>query len=157
MLAALGLDSVSEAVYRAMLAHPQEGVSALGERLDLPEQQIRTALDTLSELALLRPSADREGELRAVSPEVGMELLMARQQAELAAQQLRVEASRAAAAQLIADYADLRPAGNHPGVEQLTGLDQIRDRLTTLTREVCEEVMTFAPDGGQKPENIAAA
>ncbi|MFG2841664.1 LuxR C-terminal-related transcriptional regulator [Kitasatospora sp. NPDC048296] len=157
MLTALGLDKASESVYRAMLAHPQEGVAALAARLDLPEQQIRAALDTLSELALLRPSADREGELRAVSPEVGMELLMARQQAELAAQQLRVEASRAAAAQLIADYADLRPAGNHPGVEQLTGLDQIRDRLATLTREVREEVMTFAPDGGQKPENIEAA
>ncbi|MFD8707681.1 LuxR C-terminal-related transcriptional regulator [Kitasatospora sp. NPDC059648] len=157
MLTALGLDKVSEAVYRAMLAHPQEGVSALGARLALPEEQIRHALDTLSELALLRPSADREGELRAVSPEIGMEILMARQQAELAAQQLRIEASRAAAAQLISEYADLRPAGNHPDVEQLTGLDQIRDRLTVLTREVREEVMTFAPDGGQKVENIEAA
>ncbi|MFE7529056.1 helix-turn-helix domain-containing protein [Kitasatospora sp. NPDC057542] len=157
MLTALGLDKVSETVYRAMLAHPQEGVAALGARLALPEQQVRQALDTLSELALLRPSADREGELRAVSPEVGMEILMARQQAELAAQQLRIEASRAAAAQLIAEYADLRPASGQPGVEQLTGLDQIRDRLTTLTREVREEVMTFSPDGGQKPENIEAA
>ncbi|MBD0710401.1 MULTISPECIES: helix-turn-helix domain-containing protein [unclassified Streptomyces] len=157
MLTVLGLDKVSETVYRAMLAHPQDGVSALGVRLALPEQQIRQALDTLSELALLRPSADRAGELRAVSPEIGMDLLMARQQAELAAQQLRVEASRAAAAQLISEYVGHRPAGNHPGVEQLTGLDQIRDRLAVLTREVGEEVMTFAPDGGQKPENIEAA
>lgn len=157
MLTALGLDDVSEVVYRAMLAHPQEGVAALGTRLALPERQVRKALDVLSELALLRPSADREGELRAVPPEVGMEALMARQQAELAAQQLRIEASRAAAAQLIADFADLRSVGSHPGVEQLTGLDRIRDRLTVLTREVREEVMTFAPDGGQKPENIEAA
>ncbi|MGW3039859.1 LuxR C-terminal-related transcriptional regulator [Kitasatospora sp. NPDC001159] len=157
MLAALGLDSSSEAVYRAMLAHPQDGVAALGTRLSLTDQQVRQALDTLSELALIRPSADREGALRAVSPEIGMELLMARQQAELAAQQMRVEASRAAAAQLIADYADLRPAVHHPGVEQLVGLDQIRDRLATLTREVRDEVMTFAPDGAQKPENIEAA
>ncbi|MFE2721608.1 helix-turn-helix domain-containing protein [Kitasatospora sp. NPDC059327] len=157
MLTALGLDDVSEVVYRAMLARPQEGLAALGARLALPEDQVRKALDTLSELALLRPSADRAGELRAVSPEVGMEVLMARQQAELAAQQLRIEASRAAAAQLIADFAELRPLGSHPGVEQLTGLDQIRDRLTVLTREVREEVMTFAPDGGQKPENIEAA
>ncbi|MFJ9446687.1 helix-turn-helix domain-containing protein [Kitasatospora sp. NPDC101235] len=157
MLTALGLDKVSETVYRTMLAHPQEGVAALGARLALSEQQVRQALDTLSELALLRPSADRDGELRAVSPEVGMEILMARQQAELAAQQLRIETSRAAAAQLIAECADLRPTSGQPGVEQLTGLDQIRDRLTTLTREVREEVMTFSPDGGQKPENIEAA
>ncbi|MER7846193.1 helix-turn-helix transcriptional regulator [Kitasatospora sp. NPDC096077] len=157
MLTALGLDSVSESVYRAMLVHPHEGVVALGVRLDLTEQQVRQALDTLSELALLRPSAERAGELRAVPPEVGMELLMARQQAELAAQQLRIESSRAAAAQLIAEFADLRPGAGHPGVEQLIGLDQIRDRLATLTRDVREEVMTFAPDGGQRPENIEAA
>ncbi|MFE4974318.1 helix-turn-helix domain-containing protein [Kitasatospora sp. NPDC056651] len=157
MLTTLGLDRVSEAVYRAMLAHPQDGTAALRARLGLSEGQIRQALDTLSELALLCPSAHREGELRAVSPEVGMEILMARQQAELAAQQQRIEASRAAAAQLIAEYADLRPSADQPGVEQLTGLDQIRDRLATLTRDVREEVMTFAPDGGQKPENIEAA
>ncbi len=157
MLATLGLDSTSEAVYRSMLAHPQDGVAALGQRLALPDPEVRRALDTLSELALLRPSADRRGEFRAVSPDIGMEILMSRQQADIAAQQMRIEASRAAAAQLIAEYADLRPAAHHPGVEQLVGLDQIRDRLTGLTRDMRQEVMTFSPDGGQKPENIEAA
>ncbi|MEV7779904.1 LuxR C-terminal-related transcriptional regulator [Kitasatospora sp. NPDC088351] len=157
MLTTLGLDSTSETVYRAMLARPHDGVDALALRLSLPEQQVRAALDTLSELSLLRPSAERQGELRAVSPDIGMEILMARQQAELAAQQLRIEASRAAAAQLIAEYADLRPSTGHPDVEHLVGLDQIRDRLASLTRGMREEVMTFSPDGGQKPENIEAA
>ncbi|MFE0645139.1 LuxR C-terminal-related transcriptional regulator [Streptomyces sp. NPDC058877] len=157
MLTALGLDAMSEAVYRSMLAHPQEGVSALAERLGTTETEIRHALDTLSGLSLLRPSGEHEGMLRAVSPDIGMEIVMARQQAELAAQQLRIEASRAAAAQLIAEYADLRPAGTHPGVEQLIGIDQIRDCLARLTRDVRQEVMTFAPDGGQKPEHIEAA
>ncbi|WP_406116202.1 helix-turn-helix domain-containing protein [Kitasatospora purpeofusca] len=157
MLTALGLDTDAEAVYRVMLAHPGDGVTALAHRLGQDEQQVRIALDRLSELALLRPSAERRGELCAVSPDIGMEILMARQQAELAAQQMRVETSRAAAAELIAEYAQLRPAPSHPGAEQLVGLDQIRDRLATLTREVREEVMTFAPDGGQKPENIEAA
>lgn len=40
---------------------------------------------------------------------------MARQQAELAAQQLRLESSRSVAAQLIAEYADIRPAATTPG------------------------------------------
>ncbi|MFF0476469.1 LuxR C-terminal-related transcriptional regulator [Streptomyces sp. NPDC004284] len=157
MLTALGLDAMSEAVYRSMLAHPQEGVSALAARLGTTETAIRHSLDTLSELSLLRPSGEYEGTLRAVSPDIGMEILMARQQEELAAQQLRIEASRAAAAQLIAEYADLRPTGMHPGVEQLIGIDQIRDGLARLTRNLREEVMTFAPDGGQKPEHVEAA
>ncbi|MCX4687199.1 LuxR C-terminal-related transcriptional regulator [Kitasatospora purpeofusca] len=157
MLTALGLDAVAESVYRAMLAHPGDGVAALAARLSLAEPQVRNALDHLSELALLRPSADRPGSLRAVSPDVGMEVLMARQQAELAAAQARIEASRAAAAQLIADYADLRPEANTPDVEQLVGLDRIRDRLSRFSREAREEIMTFAPEGGQKPEHIEAA
>jgi hypothetical protein len=33
--------------------------------------------------------------------------------------QQRLETSRAAAAQLISEYAELRPATSHPGVEQL--------------------------------------
>ncbi|MFI9271161.1 LuxR C-terminal-related transcriptional regulator [Kitasatospora sp. NPDC052896] len=157
MLATFGLDATAEAVYRAMLARPREGVAGLAAVLALPEDEVRQGLDTLSELALVRPSHDRDGEPRAVPPDIGMELLMARQQEELAAQQQRIEASRAAAARLIAEYAELRPAAPHPGVEQLVGLDEIRDRLATLTRQVETEVMTFAPDGGHTPESIAAA
>lgn len=157
MLATLGLDATSEAVYRAMLAYPQEGVRGLAERLATPEAEVRRSLDTLSELALVRPSYERQGQLRAVSPEVGMELLMARQQAELAAQQLRIEASRAAATQLIAEFADLTSTAASPGVEQLLGLDAIRDRISGLARDVRSELMAFAPGGGHRPESIEAS
>ncbi|MET8629731.1 helix-turn-helix transcriptional regulator [Kitasatospora sp. NPDC004669] len=157
MLVALGLNAESEAVYRAMLAHPRDGVSALAARLQLADEEIRRCLDRLSELALIRPSYEHEGELRAVSPDVGLEMLMVRQQAELAAQQSRIEASRATAARLIADFSDLRPAGAHPGVEQLRGLDEIRDRIAALAREAREDLMTFAPGGGQKVETLDAA
>ncbi|MET9803749.1 helix-turn-helix transcriptional regulator [Streptomyces sp. NPDC006368] len=157
MLTALGLDAVAESIYRGMLMHPQAGVVELASLLGTDEQAVRDALDILSELALVRPSATDAGRLRAVSPDIGMEILMARQQAELAAQQQRLEASRAAAAQLISEYTELRPAAGHPGVEQLVGLDQIRDRLASLTREVREEVMTFAPDGPQTADNMAAS
>ncbi|MEV6107338.1 helix-turn-helix transcriptional regulator [Streptomyces sp. NPDC051940] len=155
MLTSLGLDTDTESVYRALLAHPDDGVAGLGNRLGLPPDAVRRGLDQLSELALVRPSYDDPGRLRTVSPDVGMELLLTRQQAELAAQQQRIEASRAAAAQLIADYADLRPATAQPGVEQLVGLDEIRDRLARLTRTAREEIMTFA--GGHHSEHAIAA
>ncbi|MFG2714781.1 LuxR C-terminal-related transcriptional regulator [Streptomyces goshikiensis] len=157
MLATLGLDATAEAVYRTMLAAPRDGVSALAARLGVPETDVRRSLDTLSELALIRPSYDHAGELRAVSPEVGMEILMARQQAELAAQQLRIEASRAAAAQLIAEYADLSPAAASPGVEQLVGLDEIRNRISGLAHGLQTELMSFAPGGGHRPETLEAS
>lgn len=157
MLTALGLDTAAEAVYRALLADPHLCLDGLVDRTGIGEQRVRDALDTLSELALVRPSAQQPGELRAVSPDIGMEILMSRQQAELAAQQERLAASRAAAARLIADYADLRPAAHSPGVEQLIGIDAIRDRLTGLTREVTGDVMAFLPGGAQPPEQLEAS
>ncbi|MFD5655482.1 LuxR C-terminal-related transcriptional regulator [Streptomyces sp. NPDC127039] len=156
MLAALGLDAVAESVYRAMLARPQDGVAGLVEQVGCSEEDVRGALDRLSELALVRPSGEEKGRLRAVSASLGMEILIARQQAELAVQQQRVEASRAAAAQLIAEYTELRPATS-PGVEQLVGLDAVRDRIGVLSRSLRDEVMAFAPDGAQTAANMEAS
>ncbi|MEV7670271.1 LuxR C-terminal-related transcriptional regulator [Streptomyces sp. NPDC088752] len=157
MLVELGLDSMAEAVYRAMLAHPQHGVRAIAHSLDLTENQVRHALDTLSELTLVRPSYEFQDQLRAVPPALGMEVLMARQQAELAARQQRLEASREAAARLIADYATLTPTISGPGVEQLIGLDQIRDRLAALTGEVREELLGLNTDGAQTAQAMEAS
>lgn len=155
MLALLGLDRCTEEVYRSMLAHPGEGVSGLALLLGRGEQEIRTALDRLHELSLVRSSGS-EG-LHAVSPELGMEALLARQQAELAVQQQRVEASRAAAAQLIAQFSEVRQKSGRPDVEHLVGVERIRDKLAILTRRVQREVMTFAPGGAHSPESLEAA
>jgi DNA-binding CsgD family transcriptional regulator len=157
MLDLLGLDSVAESVYRAMLASPEGGVAEIAERTALSEDEVRKALDRLSELALLRPSYDVPGEMRAIRPEVGMEMLLARQQAELAAHQQRFEQSRAAAVRLIAETAELRQVKGSAGAEHLLGLDQIRSRLAELTRTVESEVMAFAPGGAQSKENREAA
>ncbi|MFH9391837.1 LuxR C-terminal-related transcriptional regulator [Streptomyces sp. NPDC017556] len=157
MLTLLGMERRVEAVYRALLSHPDDGVADLCQRLEMTEEEVRGGLDRLSELALVRPSREERGRLRAVSPDVGMEILLTRQEAELAAQQHRIEASRAAAAQLIAEYADLRPSVVEPGVEHVVGLDRIRERLHLLQREVKDEVMILAPDREQSPDNLEAA
>ncbi|MET7504273.1 helix-turn-helix transcriptional regulator [Streptomyces microflavus] len=146
MLTELGLDVTAEAVYRAMLSRPRANVAELAAGLGASEVAVRRALDELSELALVRPSAEDAGRLRAVSPDIGMEILMARRQAQLSAQQQRLDASRAAAVQLIAEYAELTPETSQPGVEQLVGLDRIRDRLVSLTHGTKKEVLSFSPD-----------
>ncbi|WP_197370459.1 TrmB family transcriptional regulator, partial [Streptomyces clavuligerus] len=157
MLTGLGLSAAAESVYRAMLLHPRAGVAAIAATTGDSEAEVREALDELSELALVRASAEDEGRLRVVSPDIGMEILMARRQAELAAEQQRLEASRAAAAQLISEYAELRPATPHPGVEQLIGLDAVRDRLVVLTRELKEELMAFSPDSALTESAITSS
>lgn len=157
MLTSLGLTKVAESVYRAMLARPNDGVSELAGRLSCEADDVRAALDELSELALIRPSQQQDGHLHAVSPDIGMEILLSRQQAGLIAQQQRLEESRAAAARLIADHASLRSEAGGTGVEQIVGIDNIRDRIAVLCRTVCREIMTFAPDGAQTAENLESA
>ncbi|MFJ8473924.1 helix-turn-helix domain-containing protein [Kitasatospora sp. NPDC094011] len=157
MLELLGLDAEAERVYRALLAHPEDGVAALAQRIALPESDLRSCLDRLSRLSLVRPSS-REGiGFRALDPEDAMELLLARQQAELAAHQQKVEASRAAAAQLIAECSSMRPRSTTAGAESLHGPEEIRDRLARLAANTRHEIMTFAPGGGHSIEDLEAS
>ncbi|MEW2391720.1 LuxR C-terminal-related transcriptional regulator [Streptomyces venezuelae] len=157
MLAALGLDTDTERVYRAMLDHRDDGISALSQRLALPEDRLRNCLDRLHSLALVRPAAKADSTFRVLGPEQAMKLLLARQQAELAAHQERLETARVAAAQLVAECASLyRPsAGLH--TEELTGAEEIRDRLARLASEVRHEIMTLAPGGAHAESDLQAS
>jgi DNA-binding CsgD family transcriptional regulator/sugar-specific transcriptional regulator TrmB len=157
VLEVLGLDADAERVYRAMLSHPREGVVELSVRLAMSQAQLRRRLDQLSELALIQPSLREDLGFRAVDPETAMELLLARQSAELAAQQRRVEASRAAAARLIAECSALRPRTVDPDSERLVGPEAIRARLERLADEARHEIMTFAPGGAHTPADLEAS
>ncbi|MEZ0070329.1 DNA-binding CsgD family transcriptional regulator/sugar-specific transcriptional regulator TrmB [Streptacidiphilus sp. MAP12-20] len=153
----LGLDAEAESIYRAILSYPQEVLGQLASRLDMSEERFRAGLDRLSELSLVRPTHQAGIGFRPVSPEMAMELLLARQQAELAAQQMRVEASRAAAAQLIAECSALRPTVSDGGYEQLIGVEAIRDRLADLAESAREEIVNFAPGGAHNEADLKAS
>jgi DNA-binding CsgD family transcriptional regulator/sugar-specific transcriptional regulator TrmB len=157
MLIDLELDTIAETVYRGMLAHPGDSLAELGDRLGMPEQELQGALARLSELALIRASSEDPNRVHAVSPYLGMEILLARQQAELAAQQQRVEASRAAAARLISEFAHEHSCQFHRSVHHIEGVESIRDYLAHLNDQVEEEFLTFAPGGPQTPANMRAS
>ncbi|MBC3985659.1 helix-turn-helix transcriptional regulator [Streptomyces sp. AC563] len=157
MLDSIGLSLPAERLYRAMLAYSDEGVTQLALRLRCSEQEVRDSLSELSALAVVQPSPNEHSGFHAVPPEAAMELLLARQHAELAAQQHRVEASRAAAAQLIAECSALRPRGDSGGSEIVHGADAIRARLAQLGAEAENEVTTLAPGGAHTPEDLEAS
>ncbi|MFE0774892.1 LuxR C-terminal-related transcriptional regulator [Streptomyces sp. NPDC058861] len=159
MLEPLGLDSAAERLYKSMLAHPQEDLAALSARLGVDEQVVHQSLHALSTLALVRPSLQEGGGYRAVSPEIAMEMILSRQQADLAAQQLRIETSRAAAAQLIAECSALTvaAAGSGGDAERLIGVDVIRERLAVLASQAEQEITTFAPGGAHPAADLEAS
>lgn len=156
MLHVFGISDRAEAVYRVMLSNPNLGVDDLAQRLAIEPDAVRSAFDELARAALLRPSLDTPDQWRAVSPEAGLEAVLARQQAELVQQQNRIEEARAAAAALMAEYTKLRPGWQYVEVEQLVGVAAVRQRVTELVPKVQSEVLSFLPGGGQSPDNIDA-
>ncbi|MEV7510478.1 helix-turn-helix transcriptional regulator [Streptomyces sp. NPDC089922] len=161
MLEALGLDEQTEAVYRAMLSHPRADAAALAERLGTTPETVREAWGRLSALSLVQyPAGCPSGSPappRAVSPEVGLEYLLARREAEFAREGQRIAGARAVARQLIADYEDLHQVSSPVSVEHLAGVDEVRTRLAVLTENVRTEVMVLAPGGAQTEANMAAS
>ncbi|WP_441249850.1 helix-turn-helix domain-containing protein [Kitasatospora sp. McL0602] len=157
MLQALGLTPSSEAVYRAMLSDPLGGVADLSDRLGLPEPAVRDALDDLADMRLLRASRENPDGLRPVSPELGLELILRRQEDELIQRQHQLALSKAAAARAVAEYADLRPNTAVDGAERLVGLDAIQAKLEVLAREVSRECLSVMPGGAQSRASLDAS
>ncbi|MET9951468.1 helix-turn-helix transcriptional regulator [Streptomyces sp. NPDC006339] len=157
MLEVLGLDVEEESVYRAMLSVPAGGVEDLAARLGMTESRVRDALDRLVDLDLLTPSRDSAGGLRAVSPDVGLDTMIRRQEAELARRQEQLARSKAAVARAVAEYAHLRPNTETEEAERLVGLDAIQDRLEILTRGLAQECLSIIPGGAQSQRSLDAS
>ncbi|KRV46989.1 erythropoiesis-stimulating protein [Wenjunlia vitaminophila] len=157
MLHVFGISDRAEAVYRVMLSDPSLGVSDLAGRLSITPEDVRSAFDELARAALLRPSLTTPDQWRAVSPEAGLEAVLARQEAELVAQRNRIEEARAAAAALMAEYTKLRPGWQYAEVEQLIGVAAVRERIGELAPTVGSEVLNFQPGGGQSQDSLDAS
>lgn len=156
MLASLGLDTEAEAVYRLMLTHQDSGVAEIAVHLGCPEDSVRAALDRLAELNLLRRSMQAPGGLRPVSPDLGFQLLLQRQQAHLLAQQQQFAESQAAISKLLGEYSELRTGERH-GVEYLQDIDAIQSRLEELAHRSTSECLSFMPGGAQSAASLEAS
>ena len=157
LLEELGLSADAEAVYRIMLTHRDWGVAQIAESLHSSEAGVRDSLTELADLTLLRRSRDRTDELRPVNPELALQLLLARQQAELLEKQQRFAVTQAAVSQLITDYAATRRPETPEETDRLDGLDAIQARLEELAHRAGSECLSFMPGGGQSAESLAAS
>lgn len=157
LLRVLGLSLPAEGVYAAMLEHPDCGVAELAGLLNLPEHEVRAGLDELADLMLLRPSRENPGAFRVVSPQVGFEAVLRRQEEDLARRAHQLAVSKAAASRVIAQYAALAPGTQHGGVERLSGMDAIQAKLELLTAQASEECMSVMPGGAQSRASLDAS
>ncbi|MEU5956299.1 LuxR C-terminal-related transcriptional regulator [Streptomyces sp. NPDC047525] len=153
----LGLNGIAQAVYEEMLRNPAADVDDLSWTLGLPTSQVRDGLARLNELALIRPSWQTPGEYRAVEPEVGLELLLSNQEADLRRRQEEIEAGRLELERLVAQYAEFSHVRQSADTERLSGIDAIRLRIESLASRCESEVIAFVPGGAQSPANMEAS
>lgn len=146
----LGLDPAAEEAYRVLLSRPEWTPVELAG-LPLPPGELPAVVAHLVRLGLVRIGGT--GDLRAVSPRIGLTALVADREAQLAASRYELEQSRLAAAQLAAEHEEpqrLPPAGS-PDV--VYGDGAVRARIAALVAAATGEVvsMSLAAEGRPDP------
>jgi DNA-binding CsgD family transcriptional regulator len=157
VLGVLGLGPVAEIVYSNLLTNPCSNLNDLVQAVGLSERQVREALDELADLAFLRPSRETTGGLRVISPQVALDLLVRRQEADLARRAQELAASKAAAAEAVAAYGNLTPNTAVGAAERLVGLDATEAKLELLAQQVRHECLSVMPGGAQSQASLDAS
>ncbi len=156
VLEALGFDSTMAAVYRLVLTGRSWRPADLARRLDLPEPDVRAALDRMVNLDLLHRSPLGD-ELQPVNPAIGLRDLLDRQKQELRRRQDTVDRSEADLVELSDAYSQAYDGYTPHPTEHLIGLDVVRRRIEDLSATVVSECLTFSPGGAQSPESLQAS
>ncbi|MFI6761056.1 LuxR C-terminal-related transcriptional regulator [Micromonospora sp. NPDC050417] len=154
MLEFLGISAAVEAVYLAMVKHPDDGVSEIAERCRQSTQEVRRALDELVEMQLILPSREDSGRLRAVSPKVGLSALLRNQQLELQRQQQNLAIGSATVQMLITEAEARTNAAEAATVKRLTGMDLVQALLEDLSHHAEFECLSLMPGGGQSSASL---
>jgi DNA-binding CsgD family transcriptional regulator len=140
-----------------MLRNPDCSLDELATSLGWSRESVRSTLDECVRLSLVKPSWGAPENLRAVSPDVALEALLAHQENDLLERQQQLADARTEVARFVDDYnaaqQDLRGAM----VERLSGLEEIRIRIEELTQKCESELLAFAAGGPQSEASREAS
>ena len=156
LLQFLGLGPEAGTVYELMIRHPETDAIDIAERLGWAEPCVRKTLSDLEHLGLVRRSCEQPGEVRLVSPAIGLGSLIARREADLSRHEQEVSEFRALTASLVAEYYKHAEARPYLHGALLIGLDRVRLTIEELAKDCTTELAAFVTDGPQTKENLAA-
>ncbi|WP_328480640.1 LuxR C-terminal-related transcriptional regulator [Streptomyces sp. NBC_00377] len=156
MLELLGLGKNPAELYRAVLAHPGLSFEDLVDNLRWPAERVRAALNECVRLSLIRPSWETPGTLRPVPPDVGLQALLARHEAEILDQQRQLTDVRVEVSRLVHEYAETQRESHHIETERIEGIDEIRSRIEEISHSCQDSLLAFHPGGGQSASSRAA-
>lgn len=156
MLETFGVSTGSDAVYRAVLQHPDQDLEGLARTLGRCVEEVRAALDDLADLALVDHAAPGPGGYCAIPPERAIELLIAREEQQLEDRRTRLADSRTSIPDLVQDYVGNRRRLLGSEIELLEDSRLVRSRLFQLSADATTSVCNSSP-GGALPEHAVRA
>lgn len=142
-LTVLGLDTQVLAVYRALLIEPEATFAELSRLAGTSADQTKQALTVLTEQALVVLAQNAGTNLRAVSPQVGLNTLVAQVEAELTQRNHALQLARTGVLKFVEDYHASRAAHVTRSMEILGNRDEVLNRLGELHQEVSREVLSM--------------
>lgn len=156
-LAELGFTTHAESIYRSLLRNPSLGVAELAAEHGIDEAVAAENCTKLVELGVLK--YDRAGEGFIVPrPSAAIGQLIERREEELLRLYRRASDSRFVIEELEALYRKPEPVEPaDQGVERLTGLEAVRDRLEELSFFTRTSVFSIQPGGPQSLESLEAS
>ena len=149
----LGLDGLSESVYRAMLVNPDADLTELAGKLGVPLTEVNTALKRLVELSLV---AERSpGRIYVpISPDVALDALLSLEQAEISRRERQLLEARAELSRLVRSGDD-RTAAPLREVRRVDGRERVLEVLRELFARCYQEALNVLP-GAPVPAHLLA-
>jgi sugar-specific transcriptional regulator TrmB len=150
----LGLDGLSESVYRAMLANPDADLDQLAVELGVATADVRQALKRLMDLSLV--SERSPGRVYVpVNPDVALDALLSLEQAELSRRERQLLEARAELARLLRNT-DNRAAPVRE-VHRIDGRNRVLEVLHELSARCYKEMLNVLPGGAVSSESLSGA
>jgi sugar-specific transcriptional regulator TrmB len=150
----LGLDGLSESVYRALLANPEVDPDALAGKLGVPGLQVRAALDRLVSLSLV--TERMPGRVYVpINPDVALDALLSLEQAELSRRERRLLEARAELSRLVRHSQD--GAGPPREVHRIQGRERVGEVLHELLSRCYQEALNVLPGPPVSAESLSDA
>ena len=154
-LADLGFGPDEERIYRSLLRDPSASIERLAEQHRLAEAAVAQSCAKLVELGVIKR---KDAGFGVPGPAAAIGQLIERREEELLKQYRRVSESRFLVDELEQLYAEPEPVDPaDQGVERLTGLEEIRERLEELSFFTRTSVFSIQPGGTQSHESLAAS
>lgn len=155
----LGFSELQETAYRALLADPYSDVRTVATLAGTDEHTVRTALAGLAELGAIRRDVNAPAGFSTGNPAAVIGDLIERMEDETLRRQRRIGTVRAEVPELLALQRGCPPVVSElpAGVETVTGLAGVREKLAELSFFANSSVWSVQPTGPHSPAALTAA